>query len=170
MNIRRPFFFFLCLLAALAASAQQTTPARVELLILDGEQAIFSSEGTGESKKDAVENSRMAVLRKLLHEGVEDYNQGLPIVSSGQTTNLWLRDFFEGKTPAYKAFVGDVELVGDFLPMPSGEFSCQTNVVVYLGALLRNARSQGLMEEGDAAPAQPQTPARPTAKKPKSFL
>ena len=170
MNMRKPLLLLLGLLAGLTSYAQQATPEHVELLIMEGEQAVFSSEGVGASKKDALEHSRMAVLRKLLYEGVQDYNAGLPIVSSGQTTNIWLREFFEGKTPAYKAFLGDVELIGDFTAMPSGEFSCQTNVVVNLGALLRNARSQGLMEEGEATPAAPQQTPRPAVKKPKTFL
>ena len=58
------------LLAGWTARAQQATPEHVELLIMEGEQAVFSSEGVGASKKDALEHSRMAVLRKLLFEGV----------------------------------------------------------------------------------------------------
>ena len=158
----------LCLLTTLSAGAQGSRE-EIELLTIEGTTAIFSTEGFSNNKKDAVENSCIAVLRRLLYDGIADFNQGAPIVSSGQGTNLWLNEFFTGKYPTYKNFVGGIELIGDFDETPSGEIHCRTNVIIRCDQLMDQARTQGVT--GSPLPQQ-QLPA-PQEKKPKpkkSFL
>ena len=165
----KPLFLFLsCLLTALSAGAQESRE-KIELLVMEENMAIFSAEGFAANKKDAVENASKAVLRRLLYDGVQDFNEGAPIVTTGQGTNLWLNEYFEGKVPAYKAFVGDVELVGDFDSSPTGEIHCTTNVVVKYSQLMQQAATQGVT--GEPRPQQQPEP-EPQTKKPakKTFL
>ncbi len=158
------------LLTSLSAAAQGQRE-QIELLVMEGNSAIFSSEGYASTKKDAVEQAQMAVLRRLLYDGVEGYNWGNPIVVSGQGTNLWLNEFFTGKYPAYKNFISQVELVGDFHETPTGETHCYANVVVKCEQLLQQARSQGVTSAPATVPQQQQPTPTPTQKKPKrSFL
>ena len=164
MHRRSILTVLLCLLTTLSAGAQGSRE-EIELLTIEGTTAIFSTEGFSNNKKDAVENSCIAVLRRLLYDGIEDFNQGSPIVSSGQGTNLWLNEFFTGKYPTYKNFVGGVELVGDFDETPTGEIHCRTNVIIRYDQLMDQARVQGVTG-GQQSPPQ-QTPA-PQEKKPKS--
>lgn len=166
MGIRQTIFIILCLLTLLSPAGAQDNREKVELLLMDGSLAIFCSEGYADSKREAVENSCIAVLRQLLYTGVEDFNGGFPIVSNPQENNIWLRDFFTGKYPAYKNFLSDIELVGDFDSSPTGEIHCQTNVVIKYELLLIRARSQGLMEDSSPSQSQQKDNSRPK----KSFL
>lgn len=156
------YIAIICLLAALTAGAQ-TRREKVELLVVEENTAIFCAEGFASSKKEALENAKKATLRQLLYDGVQDFNEGEPIVLSGHETNLWLNEFFDGKQPAYKAFVSDVELVGDFITSPSGEVSCTANVVIKHAELMHRAENQGLRGETppqNPAPSQQQSDKR----------
>lgn len=158
-----------CLLTTLSAGAQGSRE-EIELLTMEGTTAIFSTEGFSNNKKDAVENSCIAVLRRLLYDGIEDFNQGSPIVSSGQGTNLWLNEFFTGKYPTYKNFVGGVELVGDFDETPTGEIHCRTNVIIRYDQLMDQARVQGVTGSQQSPPQQTPAPQEKKPKSKKSFL
>lgn len=154
MTIRKTFIAtLLCLLTALSAGAQGRE--QIELVLIEGNTAIFSSEGFSGDKESAIDNSCQAVLRKLLYTGVEDFNGGDAIVSSGQNSNLWLKEFFSGKFPPYKSFIEGVELLGDFGTSPQGEVYCRTHVMVNFDQLLYQCRTQGLMEDASKRPAQP---------------
>ena len=159
----------LCLLTSLSVGAQGSRE-KIELLTMEGTTAVFSSEGFAATKRDAVENSQIAVLRRLLYDGIDSFNGGHPIVSSGQGTNLWLTEFFTGKYPAYKNFLGDVELVGDFDNTPTGETHCQTNVVVKYEQLMEQARTQGVTGQPAPRPMQQQPTQQQKPKPKKSFL
>ena len=156
----------LCLLATVPAGAQGSRE-NVELLTIEGTVAVFSSEGFADNKKDALENSRMAVLHKLLYDGVEGINDGMPIATQDLDTNLWLTGFFKGKFPVYKNFLGDVELLGDFNNTPAGEVHCTSNVTVKYKLLMTQAQIQGVMEGSAntipqlAAPITEEKPAQP---------
>lgn len=157
---------FLCMASAHA----QDNRENVELLIIDGSKAVFSSEGYGSDKRSAVESSQIAVLKRILYDGVQDFNGGYPIVKSGRGTNSWLRGLFDGeKNASYKGFLGDVEVVGSFRNSPTGESHCQTNVVVNYQKLLQYAESQGVTKEGSAQPPSPMPTEQQKPKK-KSFL
>lgn len=143
----------LCLLLALPASAQGSRE-QVDLVLIDGTTAIFSSEGYSSVKEAAIDNSCQAVLRKILYDGVEGFNGGEAIVTSGQQTNIWLKNFFTGKFPAYKSYVGGVELLGGFNTSPQGEIHCRTHVLIEFDKLINMCRSQGLMEEGSLRTSQ----------------
>lgn len=171
MMVRHALLTILCVLTGFSVSAQDVRE-KVELLLMDGTVAVFSSEGFSGNKKEAIENSCMAVLRQLLYHGVEDFNGGFPIVSNVQNTNMWLQNFFTGKYPAYKTYVSDVELIGDFANAPTGELHCQTNVAIKYDLLLREARTQGVLEQSTPASRQ-QVPTQTRQNKPqpkKSFL
>ena len=150
--------------------AAQTGSEKVELLFMDGMTAVFSSEGFADNKHDAVDHSCAAVLRYLLYSGVEDFNGGYPVVTRGQDTNLWLREFFNGKLPAYKNYVGGVELVGDFATTATGLVSCKTNVMVKWDLLMRHAESQGVTGEAKETPVPAAVPATTTPKPKRSVL
>lgn len=169
MHRRSILTVLLCLLTTLSAGAQGSRE-EIELLTIEGSTAIFSTEGFSNNKKDAVENSCIAVLRRLLYDGIEDFNQGSPIVSSGQGTNLWLNEFFTGKYPTYKNFVGGVELVGDFDETPTGEIHCRTNVIIRYDQLMDQARVQGVTGSQQSPPQQTPAPQEKKPKSKKSFL
>lgn len=169
MHRRSILTVLLCLLTTLSAGAQGSRE-EIELLTIEGTTAIFSTEGFSNNKKDAVENSCIAVLRRLLYDGIEDFNQGSPIVSSGQGTNLWLNEFFTGKYPTYKNFVGGVELVGDFDETPTGEIHCRTNVIIRYDQLMDQARVQGVTGSQQSPPQQTPAPQEKKPKSKKSFL
>lgn len=160
------------LLLSMSALYAQDSRVKVELLTIDGPKAVFSSEGYGSDKKEAMENSQIEVLKKVLYEGVPDFNGSYPIVKSGRDTNAWLRNLFadNGRSTVYKSFVGEIELVGDFDTSPSGESHCRTNVVVYHQRLLKDAENQGVTKsEGAQVPTTPKARAvKKTTKK--SFL
>lgn len=154
MSIRHYILSAFCLLAVLPAGAQGSRE-KVELLTIEGTVAVFGSEGFADNKKDALENSRMAVLRKLLYDGVEGINDGMPIATQDIDTNMWLTGFFSGKYPVYKNFLGDVELLGDFDNTAAGETHCQSNVTVKYKLLLSQAQTQGVAAKNDyVAPQQ----------------
>lgn len=165
---KKPLFAIIAFLLATLSAGAQDNREKIELLVMEENSAIFSAEGFAANKKDAVENAIKAVLHRLLYDGVGDFNGGDPIVVSGQGTNLWLNEFFDGKLPTYKTFVGDVELVGDFDSSPTGEVHCNTNVIIKHALLMQRAAAQGVT--GDPQP-ESQTPNSQT-KKPakKSFL
>lgn len=169
MHRRSILTVLLCLLTTLSAGAQGSRE-EIELLTIEGTTAIFSTEGFSNNKKDAVENSCIAVLRRLLYDGIKDFNQGSPIVSSGQGTNLWLNEFFTGKYPTYKNFVGGVELVGDFDETPTGEIHCRTNVIIRYDQLMDQARVQGVTGCQQSPPQQTPAPQEKKPKSKKSFL
>lgn len=169
MHRRSILTVLLCLLTTLSAGAQGSRE-EIELLTIEGTTAIFSTEGFSNNKKDAVENSCIAVLRRLLYDGIEDFNQGSPIVSSGQGTNIWLNEFFTGKYPTYKNFVGGVELVGDFDETPTGEIHCRTNVIIRYDQLMDQARVQGVTGSPQSPPQQTPAPQEKKPKSKKSFL
>ena len=169
MHRRSILTVLLCLLTTLSAGAQGSRE-EIELLTIEGSTAIFSTEGFSNNKKDAVENSCIAVLRRLLYDGIEDFNQGSPIVNSGQGTNLWLNEFFTGKYPTYKNFVGGVELVGDFDETPTGEIHCRTNVIIRYDQLMDQARVQGVTGSQQSPPQQTPAPQEKKPKSKKSFL
>lgn len=158
MNARYMILSVLCLLTLLSAGAQNSRE-KVELLAIEGTLAVFSSEGYADNKKDALENSKMAVLRKLLYDGVEGINDGNPIATSDIDTNLWLKGFFMGKYPAYKNFTGDIELVGDFDNAPTGEVHCQSNVMIKYKLLMTQAQTNGVMTNAGGSMSQPVAPA-----------
>lgn len=133
------------LLAVMPADAQNQR-GRVELVDMDYDTAVFFAEGFSSNKRDAIENARINVLRRLLYDGVEGFNDDKPIVAGGGSNNLWLRDFFSGKNAPYKVYLGDVELIGDFNDTATGETHCNTYVVVKHEFLLRQAKIQGLTE------------------------
>lgn len=150
-----------CLLAIMPASAQYSKN-RVALLDMDATTSVFYAEGFGKDRNDALENARKATLYKIMYEGVEDFNNNTPVVASSdyQRTNIWLRDFFtgDGKNSApYKAFLGDVELVGDYMKNAANEYSCIANVVIKHEMLFRQAGSQGVMQQSKT-PVQKVTP------------
>lgn len=159
MSIQHYMISALCLLATMPAGAQGSRE-NVELLTIEGTVAVFSSEGFADNKKDALENSRMAVLRKLLYDGVEGINDGMPIATQDIDTNLWLTGFFKGKFPVYKNFLGDVELLGDFNNTPAGEVHCTSNVTVKYKLLMTQAQTQGVTGERVNTVPQQASPAR----------
>jgi hypothetical protein len=174
MIIRSIMLAIMCLLTTLSADAQGRE--KVELLLIEGPMAVFSSEGFANNKKEAFENAAIAVLRKILYDGVEDFNGGYPIVSSGEGTNLWLNEFFTGKYPRYTQFISDKELIGDFENTPTGNFHCKANVVVKFNSLMEQAKLQGVtnepgsnlqIQEPEAPRPQPQPQQQ---KKKKGFL
>ncbi len=135
----------MCLLGLPPASAQDYL-SKVELVDFDNDSktAVFYSEGYGANKKDAVENSRIAVLRKLLYEGVEGINNDRPIIKRSTNDNVWLKDFFSGKTAPYKSFLGEIEVIGNFTETDTKQVYCRTHVVIKYGFLMRQASIQGL--------------------------
>ena len=161
MYARNFILSVLCLLTSLSAGAQNSRE-KVELLAIEGTLAVFSSEGYADNKKDALENSKMAVLRQLLYNGVEGINDGNPIAMSDIDTNLWLKGFFTGKYPAYKNFTGDIELVGDFDNSPTGEVHCQSNVMIKYKLLMTQAQTNGVMTNAGGSMSQPAAPATVT--------
>lgn len=167
MSIRKHILTTVCLLAALSAGAQDNRE-QIELLTMEGVSAVFSSEGFAPTKKDAVEQAKMAVLRRLLYDGVENFNFGEPIVTSGFGTNLWLTEFFTGKYPAYKNFIDGIELIGNFDESAAGEVHCRANVIVKHELLMEQARTQGVTGQPSQPRPQQQTPNKPKPKK--SFL
>lgn len=168
MKMMRIMILALLSLCAATRVAAQTGSEKVELLFMDGMTAVFCSEGFADNKRDAVDHSCAAVLRHLLYNGVEDFNGGYPVVTRGQDTNVWLREFFSGKLPAYKNYVGGVELVGDFATTATGLVSCKTNVMVKWDLLMRHAESQGITGEAASTPvAAPAAVPAATAPKPK---
>ena len=171
MMYRRLFTVCLFLLTMSALYAQDSR-IKVELLTIDGPKAVFSSEGYGYDKKEAMENSQIEVLKKVLYEGVLDFNGSYPIVKSGRDTNAWLRGLFtdNGRSTVYKSFLGEIELVGDFDTSPSGESHCHTNVIIFHQRLMKDAENQGITKtEGAQIPTTPKAHAvKKTTKK--SFL
>lgn len=175
MTIRHTILSALCLSAFLSAGAQGNRE-NVELLTIEGSVAVFSSEGFANNKKEAFENSQMAVLHKLLYDGIEGINDGMPIATQDLDTNLWLTGFFKGKYPVYRNFLGGVELLGDFDNSPSGEIHCQSNVTVKYKLLMSQAQTQGVTGNAgngntintiqqQAPPAQEEKPAQAQPKK-----
>ena len=160
MSIRHILLTALLLPTALLACAQGNRE-KVELLVDDGSTAIFCSEGFADNKKDAVDNACMAVLRKLLYDGVDSFNGSAPIVVTGQDTNIWLKEFFTGKYAAYRQFIGAVELVGDFNAAPTGETHCCANVIIKYEQLMDQARIQGLTGEQGGSTSTARQPATP---------
>ena len=141
---------------------------KVEVLVVEENVAIFSAEGYASNKKEAILNAIKSVMYRLLYDGVEDFNDGSPIVASGHGTNLWLKNFFDGEMPAYKNLVGGIELV-DMDKSPSGEVHCKTNVIVRYTQLLQQATAQGVT--GGNKYSQKNTSRPQTAKSgKKSFL
>lgn len=149
--------FVVCLSAVLPISAQYLQN-HVAILDMDATTSVFSAEGFGANRNEAVENARQATLYKIMYEGVEGFNNNAPIVVSSdyQRTNIWLKNFFEGKYASYKAFLGEVELVGDFDQRSTNEYHCFTNVVIKHDMLLRQANLQGVMQQQqNDSPQQP---------------
>lgn len=172
MMYKRLFTICFSLLTISALHAQDSR-VKVELLTIDGSKAIFSSEGYGNDKKEALENSRIEVLKKILYEGVLDFNGSYPIVKSGRDTNAWLRGLFtdNGRSTVYKLYLGELELVGDFDTSPSGESHCSTNVIIFHQRLLKDAETQGVTRSEGTVQA-PVTPKAKAVKKTskRSFL
>ena len=163
-------FTLSCLLSTISLQAQGGAE-NVELLIMDDTNAIFSSEGSGSDKKEALENSKIAVLKKILYDGVQDFNDGYPIVKSGIGTNTWLRDLFDiGKNAPYRGFLGAVELVGDFDTTPTGNSHCRTNVIVNHKMLLQYAEAQGVTKEAGTLQIQGKTTKPQQKKQEKKYL
>lgn len=135
----------MCLLGLLPASAQDYL-SKVELVDFDNDSktAVFFSEGYGTNKKDAVENSQKAVLRKLLYEGVEGINNDSPIVKRSAKDHLWLQNFFNGKNAPYKSYLGEIEVIGSFTETDTKQVYCRTHVVIKYDFLMKQARIQGL--------------------------
>ena len=136
-------------LSAVWPTSAQYLQNRVEILDMDATTAIFSAEGFGQNRNEAIENARKATLYKIMYEGVEGFNNNEPIVASSdyQRTNIWLKSFFDGKYAAYKAFLGEVELIGDFDQRSSNEYHCYTNVIIKHDMLFRQANLQGVTKQ-----------------------
>ncbi len=120
----------MCMLTTLSACAQDVY-STVELLDLDAATSVFFAEGRGVSEKEALENARINVLRKIIYEGTEGFNDGMPLVhsSSAASQNPWLKNLFNGKVATYKTFLGGVELVGDF-DRDGSTYICKANVII----------------------------------------
>lgn len=90
-----------------------------------------------------VVNARINVLRKIIYDGVVDFNGGMPLVRIGTDTgqNPWLKNLFDGKVATYKTFLGGVELVGDF-DRDASTYICKANVVVKHSFLKRQIDMQ----------------------------
>lgn len=136
------------LLVMLPISAQYSQN-HVSILDMDATTAVFSTEGFGQNRSEAMENARKATLYKIMYEGVEGFNGNAPIVASSdfQRTNIWLNNFFDGKYAAYKAFLGEVELVGDFEQHSSNEYYCHIHVIIKHDMLFRQANLQGVTKQ-----------------------
>ncbi|GEM_PF-3541089 len=141
-KIRRNVLCLLCMLASVPAYTQGIL-ATVELLDKDAATSVFCAEGKGVSESDALENARINVLRKIIYDGVVDFNGGMPLVRIGTDTgqNPWLKNLFDGKVATYKTFLGGVELVGDF-DRDASTYICKANVVVKHSFLKRQIDMQ----------------------------
>jgi hypothetical protein len=117
-------------LTSLSAYSQDVY-STVELLDLDAATSVFFAEGRGVSEKEALENARINVLRKIIYEGTDGFNDGMPLAhsSSSASQNPWLKNLFNGKVATYKTFLGGVELVGDF-DRDGSTYICKANVIV----------------------------------------
>ena len=148
MYRKRIYCMIVCLSAMLPISAQYSRN-QVEILDMDNSTSVFSAEGFGRSKDEALENAYKAILYKVLYEGVEGFNDNKPIVASPdyQRTNLWLKDFFDGKTASYKVFRGGMELIGDFKQHPTDGYQCHANILIKHDMLLRQASSHGVTQQ-----------------------
>ena len=156
------------LLTVLSADAQ-SEKSRVEIVDMDYSTAVFYADGYASNKRDAIENARITVLRRLLYDGVEGFNDDKPIVAGVGSNNIWLRDFFSGKNAPFKVYLGDVELIGDFENTNTGETHCVAYVVVKHEFLLRQAAIQGLTSPAANKPEATPTPTEKTKPK-KTFL
>ena len=134
--------YLLCMLASVPAYAQGIF-ATVELLDKDESTSVFHAEGKGVSESDALENARINVLRKIIYEGVVDFNDGKPLVRLSADTgqNPWLKNLFDGKVATYKTFLDGVELVGDFY-RDASTYICKANVIVKHSFLKRQIDMQ----------------------------
>lgn len=156
-------FTLVCIFFSFGSMAQNN--GQVELLLIEGSTAIFSSEGSGSDKKAAIENSKINVMRKIMFDGVEDFNDGYPVARSRINSNAWLKGLFDEKNPGYKSFVGPVEVVGDFDRSPIGETHCRTNIMIKYKMLIQYAETQGVTQlEGMEEEPVP-TPRRTQPKK-----
>lgn len=160
------FIPLVCLAFTLGAKAQGSEDA-VELLLINGSTAIFSSEGSGNDKKSAVEESKINVMRKIMFEGMEDFNEGYPIARSKVSSNAWLKGLFDEKNPGYKTFVGPVEVVGEFDRSPTGETHCRTNVIIKHKMLMQYAETQGVTQPEGMDEQPTPSPQRTQQRKPR---
>lgn len=160
-----------CAFFALGATAQSYGEP-VELLLIDGSTAIFSSEGSGSDKKAAIENAKSNLIRKIMFDGVEDFNDSYPIARSRLNSNAWLKGLCDEKNPGYTTFVGPVEVVGDFDRSPTGETHCRTNIMIKYKMLIQYAETQGVtqLEGMEEAPAPTPRPTQPKKKTKQSFF
>ena len=171
MPVYRIIFMLMCLLGLLPASAQYF-PSKVGLVDYDDETktAVFFSEGYGANKKEAVENSRIVVLQKLLYEGVEGINNDFPIVKRSAKNHLWLQNFFNGKNAPYKSFLGEIEVIGSFTETDTKQLYCRTHVVIKFDFLMKQARIQGLTNTNSPTYGSNQPNGSTPKPRPHSFL
>lgn len=120
----------LSMLVSLPAYTQEVYTT-VELLDKNDATSVFYAEGRGYNENDALENARINVLRKIIYEGVEGFNDGKPLLHSTSSSerNDWLKNLFTGKVATYKNFLGDIELVGDF-DRDGSTYICNANVMI----------------------------------------
>lgn len=143
MNKKKIYCMIVCLSVMLPISAQYSQN-QVAILDSDAATSVFSVEGFGKGEEEAMDNACKATLYKLLYEGVEGFNDNAPIVSSPkfQLTNLWLKNFFEGKNPTYRMYIGGVEFLGK-----TSTVHC--NVVIKHNILFRDATMNGLVQKSN---------------------
>lgn len=138
----RIIFTLLLVLTTMLAQAQSVYTI-VEFLDEDAATAVFFAEGRGTNEKNALEDARVNVMRKIIYDGVEGFNEGKPLFrnSSSSGQNIWLKNLFNEKNATYKNFLGGIELVGDF-DRDGSTYICKANVVIKHSFLKRQVDMQ----------------------------
>lgn len=145
---------FVLLLAMLPTKAQYQQN-KVEIIDMDAQMAVFSVEGYGPKKADALQNACMATIYKLLYTGVDGFNNNAPIVAlplENIKKNIWLSDMFRMEKRTYNSFCKNIEVDGEFEYTSNRECRCLANVEVNYAYLLRMAETNGVTDKKDSAP------------------
>lgn len=150
---------FICvfvLLSAMLPTRAQYQQNKVEIIDMDAQMAVFSVEGYGSKKADALQNACMATIYKLLYTGVDGFNDNAPIVALSPENikkNIWLSDMFRMEKRTYNSFCKNIEVDGEFEYTSNREYHCLVNVEVNYAYLLRMADTNGVTDKKDSPPA-----------------
>lgn len=82
----------------------------VQYLEHDGITTVFAVESWASKSEDAIEQAKIAVMKAILFDGLENYNGGNPIID---TPTSRTSDFLDQKKGKYRIFVRGVYREGD---------------------------------------------------------
>lgn len=84
--------------------------ASVQYLEHDGITTVFAVQATAQKKSELEEAAKVAVMKAILFDGLENYNGGNPLVDTPTSRTA---DFLDQKKGKYRIFVRAVYREGD---------------------------------------------------------